>query len=127
MPTYLVDTNVWIESFHGNEQAREFLKKDDLFVSYVTKAELIFGARDKRSLSNLEKILGEYGVNWGSDLVNQRALEILIKYRLKQGIGILDCMLAATALENKMILITDNIKHFRGIEGLVVKKLSEVI
>jgi len=60
-------------------------------------------------------------------LVNQRALEILIKYRLKQGIGILDCMLAATALENKMILITDNIKHFRGIEGLVVKKLSEVI
>jgi len=127
MPTYLVDTNVWIESFHGNEQAREFLKKDDLFVSYVTKAELIFGARDKRSLSNLEKILGKYSVNWGSDLVNQRALEILIKYRLKQGIGILECMLAATALENKMILITDNIKHFRGIEGLVVKKLSEVI
>ena len=67
MPTYLVDTNVWIEFFHGNEQAREFLKKDDLFVSYVTKAELIFGARDKRSLSNLEKILGKYSVNWGSD------------------------------------------------------------
>ena len=40
------------------------------------------------------------------------AINLLKQYGLMQGIGLIDAILAATALTRKLTLITDNIKAF---------------
>lgn len=52
--------------------------------------------------------------------ISERALELLKQFYLSNGLKFLDALIAATALENKLILITGNLKHFNFIEGLTI-------
>lgn len=50
------------------------------------------------------------------------ALQWYRTYHLSQGVGILDCFIAAAASRLNCILHTLNTKHFRIIPGLQIKR-----
>lgn len=127
MSTYLVDTTVLVDVQRHRLEAAQFLKNNDIVVSYVTSLEMLVGVKNREDMLKTNKLLMGLAIHSGNEKISEKAIEIIKKYRLKIGIGIYDAILAATAIELKMILITDNLKHFRQIEGLGVKKLSEVI
>lgn len=127
MSTYLVDTTVLVDVQRHRLEAAQFLKDNDIVVSYVTSLEMLVGVKSREDMLKTNKLLMGLVIHSGNAKISEKAIEIIRKYRLKMGIGIYDAILAATAIELKMILVTDNIKHFREIEGLVAKKLSEVI
>jgi hypothetical protein len=127
MPTYLIDTTVLVDVQRQRLEAAQFLKENDVVISYVTSLEMLVGVKNKVDMLKTNKLLTSLVMHGGNTEISEKAMEIIRICRLKLGIGIYDALLAATALELKLVLVTDNIEHFREIKGLVVKKLSEVI
>lgn len=120
MSKYLVDTTLLIEHLRGNEQARAFLKDNYPNISTVSIAELIQGSRDKDELAAALKLvlsLSEIAID---KKISNKAIDLMKKFYLSKGLKFLDALIAATALENKLTLITGNLKHFKFIEGLSV-------
>ncbi|MBI3984898.1 MAG: type II toxin-antitoxin system VapC family toxin [Candidatus Levybacteria bacterium] len=120
MKRYLADTSVLIEHLRGNIHAKHFLEESNPSISTVTIAELIQGARDKQELASVSKICASLSTEAIDKKISQRAIELLSDLYLSHGLMFLDALIAATALENKMVLVTSNIKHFRKIARLEV-------
>ena len=121
MKRYLVDTTVFVDHLRNKSWATDFLEREGLVISLVTAAELIQGAEDKIEQKIVEELVDQFEINWGSVKINRLGVKLMIKHFLKDNLRFLDALIASTALENNLILITDNIKHFKFIKGLKVK------
>lgn len=80
--------------------------------------ELIVGARDKRELATIDNFLAMYPVVPLSESIGTRAYELLKRYAKSQGLHVFDSLIAATAIEGALTLVTLNRKHYQMIEGL---------
>jgi len=120
MNKYLADTTVLIEHLRGNLHAKQFLEKHNPSISTVTIAELIQGSRDNRELASSLRICKSLSEVTIDRKISYKALNLLQNFNLSHGLLFLDALIGATALENKMVLVTGNVKHFKNIEGLQV-------
>lgn len=118
MNKYLADTTVLIEHLRGNPKAKQFLEKYNPSVSTVTLAELIQGSRDKKELAMTAKLYMSFSELPIDKKISHKALDLLQNFHLSHGLLFLDALIAATAIENKVILVTGNIKHFKYVEEL---------
>lgn len=118
MKKYLVDTSILIDHLRGKSEATEFLKQDNLVISAVTGAELFQGARNKKEQELIQKLVNQFEISWFTPSISKLALELLKQYFLKFSLGFLDALIAATALNKDLILVTGNLKHFRSINNL---------
>lgn len=115
---YLVDTSVIIDHLRDNDKATSFLEKFSPCISTVTVAELIQGSRDKREQSQAIKTCASLSEISIDRKISEQAIELMEKFCLSHGLQFLDALIAATALTNQSILVSDNVKHFKFIEGL---------
>lgn len=120
MNKFLADTTVLIEHLRGNERAKLFLEKYSPSVSTVTIAELIQGSRDKRELTTVLKLYTSLVEEVIDKKISNKALDLLKRFYLSNGLLFLDALVAATAMENKLTLVTGNLKHFRFIKGVEI-------
>lgn len=119
MKRYLLDTSFLIEYLrHDNEKIKDFLRREDYCISSVTVAELIQGVRSKRELFTLVESCENITEMYIDKKISREAIELLKKFNLSEGLMFLDALIATTALENKLTLVTANLKHFRKIKGL---------
>lgn len=118
MSSYLADTTVVVDHLRGNKKATKFLEECNPGISVVTVAELIQGSKDKGEQAMAVKICTAFQELSIDKKISGRALELIEKFYLPHGLLFLDALIAATALENKLVLITGNLKHFRFIKGL---------
>ena len=118
MEKYLVDTTVLVDHLRGKTKASKFLERDDYLVSAITLAELLQGARNKKEQKIIEELISQLAVSWGNKTINQLAIELIQVYFLKHNLRFLDALIAATALQGNLILVTANTKHFQFISGL---------
>jgi predicted nucleic acid-binding protein len=117
---YLVDSDVLIDVYRGNVRAREYVDAlpEAWGLSQVSALELIVGARNKEELARTDKFLSDYVVLPLQAAIGLRAYELLKKYAKSHGLHVFDSLIAATALDENLILVTRNRKHFAMIEGL---------
>jgi tRNA(fMet)-specific endonuclease VapC len=118
----LLDTTEIIEYLRVKDKSQTRLVKiisEDisLYISIITYAELYAGKSvwENESLREvLETIVsGMIILPLDIDLAKRAGM-----IRAKQNIGLSDAVIAATALENKLTLVTGNTKHFVAIEEL---------
>lgn len=114
---YLSDTTVVVDFFLGNENATKFLKQFPE-ISIVSAAEVIQGAHDARELGVIVRACDTLHQEKIDSEISILAVNLLKKYNLSHGLLFLDALIAATALEEKLILVTNNLKHFKFIKGL---------
>ena len=127
MSKYLADTTLLIEHLRGNNKASVFLKKNSPCISTVSIAELIQGSRDKDELKAALKLcvsLSEIAID---KKISSHAIIFMKKFYLSKGLKFLDAIIASTALENKLTLITGNLKHFYFIDGLAIASRQEYL
>lgn len=113
----LVDTDVLIANLRGIDAARDWLRHTRtqagrLAVSVVTNAEIVGGMRspERREVTRLLNSLRPIPV---TDMIAHRAGELRRRYRRSHSaIGLVDYLIAATALVHGLELATLNIKHF---------------
>ena len=122
MGEHLLDTNILSKIFYGNIDVKNFVDKLDAGVETIVYIECIQGSisnldkrRIKRSLHNLKF----YPL---TNDIAQKAIGLIDTYSNSHGLLLADAMIAATALENNLTLITYNKKHFQFIKDLKLLK-----
>ncbi len=117
----LVDSDVIIWYMRGNIIARNVLDNlDNLTISAITYMELVQGMRNKTELTALETTL----INWQATvlLLNENISEIAImlvkQFFLSHSLMLGDALIAATALNSGLPLLTANNKHYQMINEL---------
>lgn len=122
---YLLDTNICIALLRGDQDvARKLISIGEgrCHLSVITLYELMFGAyylkHEMQEVPKVKQFVEHFPIVPLADAAEEYAI---IKTRLRSS-GILidefDLMIAATALSDDYILVTDNIKHFRRIPDL---------
>jgi predicted nucleic acid-binding protein len=117
---YLVDTNIMVDVTRGSAKAADYL--DSLggprLLSATTALELIGGARSQREVNDLDIMISAYDRVPPTDDIARRAYYLMKAYAKSAGLQTLDSLIAATALEEGLTLVTRNRKHFQMIGGL---------
>jgi len=117
----LVDTDVLIWHLRGYAQATRRLDQlDSLTLSAVSYMELLQGMRDKTELAAVKKMLELRGARIVplTEVTTQQAMTLMESLTLSHGLQMGDALIAATALEHQLTLLTGNVKHFRAVSGL---------
>ncbi|WP_416137056.1 type II toxin-antitoxin system VapC family toxin [Halomonas sp. HK25] len=120
----LVDTDVLIWNLRGNAAAADRLDGMPGFsLSAVSYMELVQGLRNKQEQHQLRQAI-RY---WEAELVHleegisARATFLVESYALSHSMQLADALIAATAMELGVPLLTANNCHYRHIDGLEIE------
>ena len=121
----IVDTDILVWYFRGDDAARRFLARipfPDRAVSALTVMELLQGCRDQREARDMAAFVSENlaVVIHPDEAISRRAIRLLELHALRAGLRVVDALIAATALEARVALATANVRHYRVIAGLSV-------
>ena len=123
---YLIDTDTCIALLKKNPRVIQHLREVGVHnckISDITLAELFFGAYKsgrQKHFDDVIKIMSlfeQYGIIYLRQYGE-------IRWQLESKglkIGDMDTFIAATALEEELIVVTGNTEHFSRIEGLKVE------
>lgn len=120
----LIDTDVLVWMTRGHAGAAARLQALTLWrISAVTYMELAQGCRDKQELARVKKGLavGQAEILPLSAAISDRAMQLVDAYALSHGLQLGDALIAATALEHGVTVLTSNAKHFSAVDGLPVE------
>jgi len=124
--TYLLDTDWAINALKGRETTTRTLSSlldRRLFVSRISFAELYDGAFStvypEAALGTVRYFLSAYRTLEVTDATVERFAETRAHLRRRgELIGDFDLLIAATALEHDLTLLTFNRRHFERVPGL---------
>jgi tRNA(fMet)-specific endonuclease VapC len=131
---YLLDTDIcvyWLRGDQAVHQKMSATDPNDLAVSIITVAELHYGADCSEKPEYNHKIVNNF-VNGLSILNLEQTIACKfgeIKTRLRQKgtlIEDFDLLIAAIALNNNLVLVTNNVDHFTRIEKLQIENWKAV-
>jgi predicted nucleic acid-binding protein len=91
---------------------------DNVFLSAVTKMELIMGATNKQDLIKVNKNVDLFSVLIINEDITELAISLLQNYRLSHGLSMPDSLIAATALMADLPLFTYNVKDYKFVKNL---------
>jgi predicted nucleic acid-binding protein len=116
MSDYLLDTNILIRYFRQEQGFRDLLGKlaadDWLCISAITRLEVVRGMRPHERQVTFELLNSVETIHVTSEVAD-RAGELMYGWQ-KRGVtlGEADALIAATALQYNLSLVTTNAKHF---------------
>lgn len=126
---YLLDTNICVFFLRGKLNLDSIFKtkgRENCFISEITVAELRYGAENSadavKSNAAVDTFIKGLSV---IPIFGSITLYAKEKVRLKK-IGKpmndeFDLLIGVTAIENKLTLVTDNVKHFERLEGIIIE------
>jgi tRNA(fMet)-specific endonuclease VapC len=130
---YLLDTDTIIYFLKGNPSIERNLKRhyhDPMKISVITLMELYYGAyKSQRVSSNLARIRTLENsmeiIPLGQEIVDNFGKQKAHLEKIGTPLDDFDLVLGCCALAHNLILVTNNVKHFRKMEGLKVTNWIE--
>lgn len=122
---YLLDTDVLVDVFRGLPAAVDWVRDlgdAPMAVAGLAAMEVVQGARDAREMGRLVQGIDAFALAWPSELDCRHALADFAAYRLAHGVGLIDALIAHTALGAGATLCTFNVKHYRPFAGLTLER-----
>lgn len=117
----LFDTDIFIWVQRGNIKAANLIdRSEERHLSVYSYMELLQSARMSQQHHYINDFLSTFGfvVLPLSEKIGHRALIYVEEYALSHGLRAGDAIIAATAVENSLPLVSSNIKHFKPIREL---------
>lgn len=117
----LLDTDVMVDVLRGYGPAIDWLgelRDHEIGVPGLVAMELIQGCQNAREQKQLERTLADYQLYWPDSDDCDRALRSFSTHYLSDNIGLLDALIAETAIGLNADLATFNLKHYRVIKSL---------
>ena len=120
----LVDTDVLIWHLRGYPQATRRLDElGALTLSAVSYLEVLQGMRNNAELLAVKKMLERRAATLlpVTEAITLRATELMESLTLSHGLQMGDALIAATAIEHRLPVLTANVKHFSAVAGLTIE------
>jgi len=120
----LFDTDVFIWAQRGNVKAATVIEREAIrFLSVQTYLELLQDSRNTAEQRTTKRFLADFHftVLPLTEAIGHRAIVYIEEYGLASGLRAGDALIAATAIENDLPLMTGNKKRFKPIQGLRLK------
>jgi predicted nucleic acid-binding protein len=120
----IFDTDILIRIQRGNAKAAALVDKEaERYLSILSYMELLQAAGSKKQHLVVKEFLKLYGFQLLplTENIGYRASIYVEEYSLASGMRAGDAIIAASAVENNMILATGNRKHFKLIKDLTLK------
>jgi len=117
----ILDTDVMVDLLRGYLPAvawMESLGEAEIGLPGFVVMELLQGCRNRHEQRILQERIAPYAVLWPSPEHCNQALASFARLHLSGNVGVLDVLIAQTALAFGEPLYTFNVKHYRDIEGL---------
>jgi len=118
----LLDTDVLIDVQRGHAPAVAWfggLGQLPAVPGFVVM-ELIQDATNAKQVRQALKLVAPFQIVWPSPTDCTRALSDFAAYHLSHGLGLLDALIAATAIGLSAGLNTFNVKHYAAVPGLTL-------
>lgn len=122
MNKLLLDSNIIIGVVNGKLDISQ-IENFALLVSEITRLEVI-GYHQLQS--NEEKLLEQFFSNIECLPISKTIINWAIEFRKQKSMSVGDAIIAATARQHKLILMTANTKDFKHIENLELINPSAV-
>jgi predicted nucleic acid-binding protein len=119
----LFDTDVLIWHLRGQDAATVAIDRARTRqISVVSWMELLAGARDGTEVEQLRRSLRhlDFEILPLTEAIGHRASLYMEQHHLSTGFGPDDALIAATAVEHAVELISCNARHFRPIRHLIL-------
>lgn len=122
MGRIVVDADIFIDMLRGIDAAVAFFEQyqAQLAVSVVTLTELLAGFRTAAEEKHILEIVSYLETIAVTDEIAIQAGYFRKKYGKTHGSGIIDCLIAATALSMKASVATRNRKHYPMMQHLLI-------
>lgn len=120
----IFDTDIFIWVQRGNAKAAALIDSaSERYISLQSYLELLQCARNKRQHQLVKVFLSEFAftVLPLTENIGHRALIYIEEYGLSSGLRAGDAIIAATATENNLPLVSGNGRHFRSLKDLKLK------
>jgi hypothetical protein len=117
----LLDTDVLIDIGRRHPAAVEWLAglSNEPVVPGFAAMEMVSGCRNAVEQNRTTRLLQQFARVWPDEVSLDRASAQYTAARLSARIGLIDTLIAATAVSRGLPLATFNDRHYRGIPGLV--------
>jgi len=119
---YDTDILIWIQ--RGNAKAARMVEKDaEKSLSVQSYMELLQGACDQAEQQLIRDFVYtfDFAILPLSENAGHRALVYVEEYALAAGMRSADALIAATAVERNLVLVSSNTKHFKAVAELQLK------
>jgi predicted nucleic acid-binding protein len=116
-----VDTDVMIDILRRYAPAVAWLRSrgaEALALPGLVAMELLQGCRNRSEQQRVERLMRPYRLYWPSHADCERALQDYATYYLSHQLGILDALIAETAVGLGVAFATFNDKHYRVLPTL---------
>ena len=120
----LLDTDVLIDIQRDHPPARAWFSSLLTIPSICgfSGMELLQFSRDHRERDASLRFLEEFEIVWPLTYDLSRAANQFASLHLSHGLGLLDSLIAATAVGNDATLFTFNTKHFKSVPDLTLSE-----
>jgi tRNA(fMet)-specific endonuclease VapC len=115
----------FIEIYKGNDliiEAFEKIGQDNVAISDVTCAELLYRARNKRELNLIRKDIDKLIVLPISSPISNQAVRLVEQFSLSHNLNLPDALIASTSIFHDLELYTLNLKDFKFLENFKLYK-----
>lgn len=125
---YLLDTNIIVFLLRGQMGIRDSIERigiDQCHISEITYAELLYGAEcssdPAKNTALVDRVLEDINM-----IPISSSLKVFAKCKAHlRKIGKIvddaDILIGATAIDNKFIMVTENVKHFENLPGITLE------
>ena len=123
----IFDTDIFIWAQRGNEKAAKLMEKsEERCLSVQSFMELLQCANNKKQHKYIKDFLTSFDflVLPFTENIGHRASIYIEEYTLASGLRSGDAIIAATAIENNLPLMTSNVKHFKMIKELKLRSFK---
>ena len=119
-----MDTDILIDLLRKHTPTVEWLRSlpEPPDIPGYAAMELYQGCHNKREADAVSKLLRRFLIVWPSPMECNAALHHFSTLKLSHGIGVIDCLIAACAVERSVMLYSFNIRHFAAYPGLTVER-----
>jgi predicted nucleic acid-binding protein len=117
----LLDTDVGVDILRKHPPAVAWLQglgSAPLGLPGLVVMELLQGCLNKAEQLRVEQFCHPYALCWPTEADCQRALQDFAAYHLSNNLGLLDTLIAHTAIGRNETLATFNVKHYGVIANL---------
>ena len=123
----IVDSDVLIWASRGDLKAATMLQNmNDLQISAVTYMKVVQGTRNKRELNAFKKALKLWNAHVIpiTEMISYHAMFFVESFSLSHSVCLTDALIAATAKELEVPLLTGNVKHYRPLPGVRIEPFT---